>query len=311
MTSIATQSTDEGALYAELRPLMISIAYRMLGSVSEAEDLVQEAFIRLRRAVDDGTAVESPKAYLATVTTRLAIDQLRSARARRETYVGPWLPEPLVTGTEPDVAELVEMSDSLSMAFLVLLESLSPSERAVFLLREVFGYEYAEIAEIVEKSEANCRQIFVRARRAIDEGKPRFEASRAEQEELAGRFFGAVERGDLDGLVELLAPDAVWHADGGGQATAASKPVHGRDHIGKLLRNLFAQAVRFGVRVQAAQVNGQPGAITLDAEGRVISVMVAEIADGAVQSVRAQVNPDKLRHLGDVSDLALRRRTSS
>ncbi len=307
MTSIATPSTDGGALYAELRPLMISIAYRMLGSVAEAEDVVQEAFIRLQRAAEDGTAVESPKAYLATVTTRLSIDQLRSARVRREAYVGPWLPEPLVTSTEPDVAEHAEMSDSLSMAFLVLLESLSPTERAVFLLREVFGYEYAEIAQILDKSEANCRQIFVRARRAIDAGKPRFEASRAEQEELGRRFFAAVEQGDLDGLVDLLAADAVWHADGGGKATAASRPVYGREHIGKLVRNLLAQGARVGATLRQVEVNGQPGAMSLDAEGRIVSVMVAEVADGAVQSVRAVVNPDKLRHLGEVSDLALRR----
>ncbi|HEY6779783.1 MAG TPA: RNA polymerase sigma-70 factor [Thermoleophilaceae bacterium] len=306
MTSIATSPTDGGALYEELRPLMMSISYRMLGSVAEAEDVVQEAFIRLAQAIADGTRIESPKAYLATVTTRLAIDQLRSARVRREAYVGPWLPEPLVTDTEPDVAELAEMSDSLSMAFLVLLESLSPTERAVFLLREVFGYEYAEIAEIVEKSEANCRQIFVRARRAIDAGKPRFESSREQRDELGRRFVAAIEQGDLDGLVELLAADAVWHADGGGKTKAASRPVYGRDHIRKLLRNIFAQGYRVGASVRAVEVNGAPGAMTLDAEGRIVSVLVAEVADGAVQAVRSVVNPDKLGHLGETSPLALR-----
>ncbi len=307
MTSIATHRTDEGALYSELRPLMMSIAYRMLGSVAEAEDVVQEAFIRLRQTTGGGTVVASPKAFLATVTTRLAIDQLRSARIRREAYVGPWLPEPLVADSAPDVAEVAEMSDSLSMAFLVLLESLSPTERAVFLLREVFGYEYAEIAEIVDKSEANCRQIFVRARRAIDAGKPRFEATREEQAELGRRFFAAVQQGDLDGLVELLAADAVWHADGGGKATAASRPVYGREHIRKLVRNLLVQGARVGATMRAVEVNGGPGAMTLDADGRIISVLVAEIADGAVQTIRAVVNPDKLGHLGPTSALALRK----
>ena len=230
MTSIST-------VYEEQRPLMQSIAYRMLGSVSEAEDIVQEAFLRLERA-DPGT-IESPKAFLATVTTRLAIDELRSARARRETYVGPWLPEPLVSDTEPDVAEHAEMADSLSMAFLVLLESLTPTERAVFLLREAFDYDYAEIASILDRSEASCRQLLVRARKRIDADKPRFEATRAEQDELAEKFFAAVGVGDLDGLVDMLAADAVWYADGGGKSKAASRPVYGRDHIGKLVRNLL------------------------------------------------------------------------
>ena len=190
--------------------------------------------------------MESPKAYLATITTRLAIDQLRSARVRRETYVGPWLPEPLVSDTEPDVAEHAEMSDSLSTAFLVLLESLTPSERAVFLLREAFDYDYAEIASILDRSEASCRQLLVRARKRIDADKPRFEATRAEQDELARRFFAAIEVGDLDGLVDMLAADAVWTADGGGKTKAVSRPVYGRKHIGKLVRNLVVAAAKLG-----------------------------------------------------------------
>ena len=178
--------------FAEFRPLMFSIAYRMTGSISDAEDIVQEAFLRLTRVLRDGASIDSPKAYLATATTRLAISHLRSARVRRESYVGAWLPEPLLSGSgEPDPAERAEMSDSLSMAFLVLMESLTPTERAVFLLHEVFGYDYKEIAGITGKSEPNCRQIFPRARHHVDEGKPRFEASREQRDEVARRFFAA------------------------------------------------------------------------------------------------------------------------
>jgi RNA polymerase sigma-70 factor (ECF subfamily) len=297
MTSIST-------LYQEQRPLMQSIAYRMLGSVSEAEDVVQDAFLRLERA--DPDTVESPKAYLATITTRLAIDQLRSARVRRETYVGQWLPEPLVTDTEPDVAEHAEMSDSLSMAFLVLLESLTPSERAVFLLREVFDYDYAEIASILDRSEASCRQLLVRARMRIDADKPRFEASRAEQDELSRQFFAAIEVGDMDGLVGMLAADAVWNADGGGKAKAVSQPVYGRERIGKLVRNLLGMGARLGASSRPVTVNGRPGLMSLDAEGRIVSVMTADVVDGEVQAIHAQVNPDKLSHLGITSDMALK-----
>src|ERR1700735_353922 len=193
----------EEEAYQEFRPLMFSIAYRMTSSVSDAEDIVQEAFLRLTRAIRDGVTLASPKAYLATVTTRLAISHLRSARVRRESYVGAWLPEPLIASTEPDPAERAEMADSLSMAFLVLLESLTPTERAVFLLHEVFGYNYQEIAGIIGKSEANCRQIFLRARRHVNEGKPRFEASREQRDEVARRFFAAASGGDLAGLLEL------------------------------------------------------------------------------------------------------------
>jgi RNA polymerase sigma-70 factor, ECF subfamily len=292
------------SVYEEQRPLMQSIAYRMLGSVSEAEDIVQEAFLRLERA-DPGT-IESPKAFLATVTTRLAIDELRSARARRETYVGPWLPEPLVSATEPDPAEHAEMADSLSMAFLVLLESLTPTERAVFLLREAFDYDYAEISSILDRSEASCRQLLVRARKRIEAGKPRFEATREEHDELAERFFAAVGVGDLDGLVDMLAADAIWYADGGGKTKAASRPVYGRDHIAKLVRNLLVGAAKLGGQAQAVLVNGRPGLVTRDNEGGIVSVITAEVVDGAIQSVHSQVNPDKLAHLGPVSDIALR-----
>ena len=189
----------------------------MLGTVGDAEDVVQDAFLRLQRARRDGTAIESPRAFLATVATRLAIDQLRSARARRESYFGPWLPEPLITATESDPAELAEMADSLSLSFLVLLETLSPVERAVFLLRQVFDYRYDEIAEIVDKNEANCRQIFARSRTRIDAGKPRFQADLEHQQELAHRFLAAFDRGEVDRLVEFLAADVAFYGDGGGK----------------------------------------------------------------------------------------------
>ena len=227
---------------ASVRPLMFSIAYRMLGRVAEAEDVVQEAFLRLQRAVNEGVVVESPKAYLSTVTTRIAMDHLRSARIRRESYVGSWLPEPVVDEGEPAAARDVEMAESLSMAFLLVLETLSPIERAVYLLREVFDYGYDEISRIVQKTEDNCRQIFARAKRHIESGKPRFETSREKRDELARRFFDACQQGDLDGLVHVLAADAVFYGDGGGKATATLHPVHGRDRVSRLLQGLFTKA---------------------------------------------------------------------
>ncbi len=296
--------------YTEHRSLMFSIAYRMTGSVGDAEDIVQEAFLRLTRVLRGGEHIASPKAYLATVTTRLAISHLRSARVRRETYVGDWLPEPLVGGGEqpfgPDPAEHAEMSDSLSMAFLVLLESLSPTERAVFLLHEVFGYSYQEIAEITGKSEPNCRQIFARARRHVDEGKPRFEASRQQRDEVSRRFFAAVGGGDLTGLLEVLAPDVVMVGDGGGKGQARREPLAGREAVARFLFGLFRRAGKLGARAELVLVNGQPGAVAYDADDRVISVFALDIADGQVQTIRSVVNPDKLGHLGPVSDLALR-----
>jgi len=303
--------TDGPENYTEYRPLMFSIAYRMTGSISDAEDIVQEAFLRLTRALRDGVNVTSPKAYLATVTTRLAISHLRSARVRREAYVGAWLPEPLVADelappTPPDPAERAEMSDSLSMAFLVLLESLSPTERAVFLLREVFGYDYAEIAGITGKSEPNCRQILARARQHIDEGKPRFDASREQRDEVARRFFDAAAGGDLNGLLELLAPDVVTIGDGGGKGQALRESLHGPDRVARFLLGLFRRAQKEGIYGVPVLVNGQPGMVAYDVEGRVASVFALDIADGQVQAIRSVVNPDKLQHLGPVSDLYLR-----
>ncbi len=288
-------------VHQDLRPLLFSIAYRMVGSVSEAEDIVQEAYLRLRRATDAGTEIEMPKAYLASVTTRLAIDHLRSARARRESYVGPWLPEPLLV--EPGPEQLVEMADSLSTAFLVVLETLSPVERAVFLLREVFGYDYDEIAEMVGKTEANCRQIFSRARRHIEAGRPRFSVSTAEREALARQFFSATEQGDIDGLVRLLADDVAFYSDGGGQAAAALRPVHGRDRVARVLQGVLDRIQELNLHFRPAVVNGQPGALYLDPEGRVFGVVALDVGEGGVSGIWTVVNPDKLRHLGPVSDL--------
>jgi len=284
--------------FTQYQPLMFSIAYRMTGSVSDAEDIVQEAFLRAARTTH---TMDNPKAYLATVTTRLAIDQLRSARVRRESYVGTWLPEPLLTQSE-DPAELAETSDSLSMAFLVLLESLSPPERAVFLLREVFGYGYPEIAEVTGKTEAACRQIFARARRRIDEGRPRFETSRAEGEELTGLFLAAARGGDMNSLIRKLAPDVLFYGDNGGAFVGTFvSPLVGRDRVTKVLRVQLARTMKLGYSLTAAWVNRQPGVVIKDADGGLIAVIAFDVLDGQVQAIRAVANPDKLRHLGPIS----------
>ena len=287
---------------ADLRGLMFSIAYRMTGRVTEAEDLVQEAYFRMERARQGGTEIESPRAYLAATTTRLAIDYMGSARVRRESYVGTWLPEPIVADPEAGPEQMAELSDSLSMAFLVLLESLSPVERAVFLLHEVFDYPYEAIAPIVDKSEANCRQIFVRARKHIDAGHPRFESSTEESEALARSFLAAARDGDVGQLVDLLAADAVFCGDGGGRATATATPILGRDAIVSFLVVLFERARSMHLSFEPVVVNGGPGYITRDAEDRIVSVVSLEVLDGVIQAVRSVVNPDKLGHLGAVSD---------
>jgi RNA polymerase sigma-70 factor (TIGR02957 family) len=288
-------------LYADLRPAAFAVAYRMLGSVSEAEDAVQEGFLRLHRTLADGERIDSPRAYLTAVVSRLCIDQLRSARARRERYVGDWLPEPLV---DDDPARHAEVADSLSLAFLVLLESLSPEQRAAFLLREVFDYPYDEIAGIVGKSEDNARQLVARARRHVEERRPRYEASRERREQLADRFFAAIGDGDIKALEELLAQDVVLQGDGGGKAPALARALHGRDRVLRTLGAWMRAVPRFGeFTLRRVEVNGQPGAITFDAEGRVVNVFALDIADGQVQAVRSVVNPDKLHHLGEVADL--------
>ena len=297
--------------FDELRPLAFAVAYRMLGSVSEAEDVVQEGFLRLHRAREGGERIQSPRAYLSTVVSRLSLDQLRSMRVRRETYVGEWLPEPLVTSTDDDPARKAEMADSLTLAFLVLLESLSPEQRAAFLLHEVFDEPYDRIAQIIGTSEQNARQLATRARRHVKERRPRFEASREQQEELANRFFAAAEEGDLEGLEELLAHDVVLRGDGGGKAPALKRAIHGRARAARTLTAGLRTLGRLDLILRRERVNGQPGALVIDREGRLIAVISLDVADGQIQGVSAINNPDKLRHLGPLADLeALRRERS-
>jgi RNA polymerase sigma-70 factor (TIGR02957 family) len=302
-------STD---LLEELRPPAFAIAYRMLGSVSEAEDVVQEGLLRLHRTLEEGERVESPRAYVSTVVTRLAIDQLRSARVRRETYTGEWLPEPLVAAAEGDPAWEAELGDSLSFAFLVVLESLSPEQRAAFLLREVFDYPYDRIAEIIGKSEDNVRQLAARARRHVEERRPRYEPSAELRDELARRFFAAARDGEVEALESLLAEDVVLHGDGGGRVPAIARPLQGHTRVAKALAGWARIGARGGgFDFRPVEVNGQPGALGLDSEGRIIAVLALEIVDGRIQSISSVVNPDKLRHVGPLADVrALLRRST-
>jgi RNA polymerase sigma-70 factor, ECF subfamily len=280
-----------------VREFVFSIAYRMLGSVAEAEDVVQEALIRLEAA----RPVENERAFMTTVTTRLAIDVLRSARVRREAYVGEWLPEPLVE--DPD---LVEVDESISMAALLLLERLSPVERAIFVLRESFDFGFDEIASIVERSEDNCRQILSRARKRVAEDRPRFDADPVERRTLAARFLAAAREGDLDGLVALLAPNAVLIGDGGGRARAIPKPMFGAAAVARAIAKFYAQVDEWGVTLDLAQVNGQPGFCVRDPEGKLVTVASLDVFEGRVTAIHSIVNPDKLAHLGPTSRLALR-----
>jgi RNA polymerase sigma-70 factor (ECF subfamily) len=303
-------ASDTAAVYATLRPLLFSISYRMLGSVTEAEDIVQEAFLRYHRAVASQGEPGSPKAYLSAVVTRLCIDQLRSARVRRESYVGDWLPEPLLTGPPPlgqpaaDPAGVAEQADSLSMAFLLLLERLTPLERAVFLLHDVFSYGYTETAGIVGRSPAACRQLAHRARQHIEAERPRFDVAARERAELADRFFAAVGNGDMDGLLGLLAADVEVHGDSGGVPPSWRKPIVGRDHVASLMAALGNQLRHVDGSLQLAEINGQPGALALGPDGRLIAVFSIDILDGQIQTVRSVISRPKLQHLGPLADLA-------
>jgi RNA polymerase sigma-70 factor (ECF subfamily) len=285
--------------FEELRPLLFAIAYRILGSVSEAEDAVQETWLRYEASPTPPTSI---KAFLSAVVTRISIDVLRSARVRREEYVGPWFPEPLLTDPYEDPARSAELADSVSMAALLLLERLSPLERAVFVLREVFGFGFPEVASAVGRSEAACRQLAVRARRHMDAGRPRFEADRRERDELAARFFDAFREGDVDGLRELLAADVQMVGDGGGKAPQFAKAIIGADHVARVLAAIIPPLVRIGVVVEPHEVNGQPGAMFRDRDGQVLNTMTLDILDGQIQTIRAVINPDKLGHLGPVAD---------
>ncbi|HEX6460125.1 MAG TPA: RNA polymerase sigma-70 factor [Thermoleophilaceae bacterium] len=292
---MSSQLATAGAAFSELRRLMFSIAYRMTGSVTDAEDIAQEAFIKFERARRDGTEVESPRSWLATVTTRLAIDHLRSARRQRETYVGPWLPEPLLTDSAPSPAEHAEVADTLSQAFLVMLETLSPVERAVFLLHDVFGYDYPAVSEAVQKSEQNCRQIAARARRHVEARRPRFDLDERHRRELFDRFLAASESGDTEGLKEILAADVVLYSDGGGKAAAARRPVAGSERVAKLMVGVTRKRARRGRSSwQPATVNGQPGAMQVEPDGSVSAVLTVDVLDGVIQTVRIMRNPDKL-----------------
>ena len=294
---------SETELLDDLRPRAFAIAYRMLGSASEAEDIVQEALVRVHEAMERGEEISSPRAYVATITTRLAIDELRSARARRESYVGEWLPEPIAESPEDDPVGRAETADSLSLAFLVLLESLTPEQRAALLLHDVFDYGYGEVAEIVGTNEANARKLASRARRHVQEGRPRFEPSAEVRERLAESFFAAAENGEFEALEALLAEDVELHGDGGGRAPAIKRPVFGRVRVARLLRNWWQLTVRAGdVEVRRVSVNGQPGAEFLDRDGRLLGVLGLDIGDGRIQTVQSIVNPEKLGHLGPVGD---------
>ena len=279
-------------LLEELRPVAFALAYRMLGSVSEAEDVVQEALLRVHQVRQVGEQITSPRALVATVTTRLAINELQSARARRERYVGEWLPEPIITDDDP--ARRAELADSLSLAMLVLLESLSPEQRAALLLHDVFGYGYAEIAPIVRKSEDNVRQLASRARRHVEQRRPRFATTREQRDELASRFFSAVQHGDLAGLEALLAADVVLTGDGGGKVPALTEPLCGRARIARLLVDSVVARLP---RLRLVEVNSGPGALLFDAQERLIGVMALDIAGDQISSIHSIVNPDKLGHL--------------
>jgi RNA polymerase sigma-70 factor (ECF subfamily) len=285
--------------FERLRPLLFSIAYRILGSVSEAEDAVQETWLRYEAFPAQPT---SAKAFLSAVVTRISIDVLRSARVRREEYVGQWFPEPLLTDPYQDPERSAELADSVSMAALLLLERLSPLERAVFVLREVFGFGFAEVASAVGRSEAACRQLAVRARRHMDAGRPRFEADRRERDELAARFFDALAEGDVEGLRELLAADASLVGDGGGKAPQLARSIIGAGHVARVLTSIFPWLVRIEVTLEPHEVNGQPGAIFRDRDGKVLYTVTLDVLDGQIQTIRSVSNPDKLRHLGPVAD---------
>lgn len=296
--------------FEELRPLLFSIAYRILGSVSEAEDAVQESWMRYQATT---TRPASAKAFLSTVVTRISIDVLRSARVRREEYVGPWLPEPLLTDPYEDPARAAELADSLSTAALLLLERLSPLERAVFVLREVFAFDFPAIASAVGRSEAACHQLAVRARRHMGAGRARFEADRKDRDELAGRFFDAFREGDVDALTELLAADVQMIGDSGGKAPRFQPVISGAERVAGVLAVFVPLVIRGAGVVEPRQVNGQPGAILRDREGQVLSTWTLDVRDGRLQTIHTVNNPDKLRHIGPMADAwaALREATAA
>jgi RNA polymerase sigma-70 factor, ECF subfamily len=282
-------AVDPSEVFGRYRPLLFSVAYGMLGSVMDAEDVVQEAFLRWQRT--PRAEVRSPRAYLSAVVTHLSIDHLRSARARREEYVGPWLPEPMLTDRASGEPAVVD--EALSMAFLVLLESLTPVERAVFLLREIFDYEYGEISRLVGKSEANCRQIARRARESVAARRPRFESSPEQEESLTQSFLEACMGGDMDGLIALLSEDVTLYSDGGGKTRAALNPIRGADKVARFIAGILGK-VPPGFVVRRTRVNGRPGLVGYFGDGNPHSVVTLEVADGNIRAIHLVVNPEKL-----------------
>jgi RNA polymerase sigma-70 factor, ECF subfamily len=282
------------AAFDQYRGLLFSVAYRMLGSVADAEDLLQETFLRWQRAAEE--EIRSPRAFLVTIISRLSINHLQSARVQREEYFGEWLPEPLVTDERSDPLSLVRVDETLSMAFLVLLERLTPVERAVFLLREVFEYEYADIAEVLHLSEANCRQVLRRARQHVSARKPRFKTSRRKQNDLLQQFLQATMSGNMDGLMSLLAEDVVLHSDGGGKALAAPNGVHGAGNVARGVLGGLQKLVPQGLTRRIVEVNGEPGVVAY-LEGKPFSVLTLESRDGLVSAIYLVTNPEKLAHV--------------
>ncbi|MDQ8706457.1 RNA polymerase sigma-70 factor [Streptomyces sp. LHD-70] len=286
------------ALFEEHRPVLTGVAYRMLGRVADAEDVVQDAWLRWSAAEHD--EIREPRAYLVRITTRLAIDRLRHVQSRREAYVGPWLPEPLATdfgATVPDTAEQAVLAESVSLAVLVVLESLSPLERAVFVLREAFGFPFSQIATALERSEAAVRQLAGRARKHVEERKPRFDVDPAERRDLTERFLDAAAEGDLDGLMRLLAPDARLVGDSGGKSKAPLRVLESAEHVGRFMASVVPQGVP-NPEIRVLELNGGPALLILS-DGKPDSVLQVDVVDGRIQSVYIVRNPDKLISLAD------------
>ncbi|MFH8976825.1 RNA polymerase sigma-70 factor [Streptomyces sp. NPDC017890] len=287
-------------VFEEHRPVLLGVAYRMLGRLADAEDVVQEAWLRWSGA--DRSGVREPRGYLVRVTTRLAIDRLRQIKSRGETYVGPWLPEPCVTDfgdAVPDTAERAVLADSVSFAVLVVLESLSPLERAVFVLREAFGYPYAEIAAMLDRGEAAVRQLAGRARKHVDERRPRYDVDPAQRRDLTERFLAAAAGGDLEGLMALLAPDVRLVGDSGGKSKAPLRVLESSDKVGRFLLGAARKGVP-EVSFRSLELNGGPALLVLSG-GAPDSVFQLDVADGRIQSVYIVRNPDKLRSLAALS----------
>jgi RNA polymerase sigma-70 factor (ECF subfamily) len=292
-----SEPQDRAETFHQYRGLLFSIAYRMLGSVADAEDMLQETFIRWQQPSDE--EIRSPRAFLVTIISRLCINHLQSARVQREEYIGQWLPEPLLTGPGSDPSETYRVGESLSMAFLVLLERLTPMERAVFLLREVFDYEFSEIAQTLGQNQANCRQILRRARQHVAEVRPRFDASLQQREQLLHQFLDATSHGDLNGLVALLSSEVVLHSDGGGKAAAVPNLVYGPDNVARAVLGGLKKLVPKNLVRRMAQINGQPGVVSY-LDGRPYSVFTMDIADGRVRNIYVVTNPEKLARLPEL-----------